>query len=309
MPLGDSDACKVGDPVVALGNPFGFSKDGTPHVTNGVISAVHRFQGGYSDAIMTDTPINPGNSGGPLIDIHGRLLGINGRIAVRFGTRNNTGVGYAIPTNQIKQFMPAFKLGGVVGHATTRGLTLGETDNGGEGAVVRSIRETSTAYASGLRKGDLVLKVGGRTVHNPRRFHGIVGTYPIDSSVDVTVKRGDQLVTLKLALEARNQRLARRPRPKPPAGGGAYLGVNLSTSESGGVEVEVVRTDSPAESAGLQAGDVIKKINGKVLKDLNALVDIMGKFRPNQTIKLTVERDGSEQDLEVKLGKRPAGNQ
>jgi S1-C subfamily serine protease len=125
VPMADSDQVRAGDEVVALGNPFGFSKDGSPHVTVGVISAVHRYQGGYSDAIMTDTAINPGNSGGPLLDMQGRLIGINGRIAVRFGTRANTGVGYAIPTNQIQAFMPVFRRGGVVSHGRVDGIRLG----------------------------------------------------------------------------------------------------------------------------------------------------------------------------------------
>ncbi|MDF1662236.1 MAG: trypsin-like peptidase domain-containing protein, partial [Planctomycetota bacterium] len=98
LPLANSDRVKVGEWVFAMGNPWGFAGvKNLPTVSLGVVSAVHRFQGGYGDAIQTDAPINPGNSGGPLINFKGEVIGINGRIAFRFGQRSNTGVGFAIP--------------------------------------------------------------------------------------------------------------------------------------------------------------------------------------------------------------------
>lgn len=304
VPLGDSDALKLGQRVLALGNPFGFSKDGSPHVTVGLISALHRYQGGYSDAIQTDTAINPGNSGGPLITMSGQLIGINGRIAVRFGTRNNTGVGYAIPSNQIKSFMPVFRQGGLVSHGVIRGLTVAGTDKGGVGARVSSVRQSSIAFAAGLRRGDLIIEAGKRKVHNARRFHGIVGTYPAGAEVSFKIKRDGILQEVSLKLDARDTQYARRSKTTK-AGGGGYLGVHLSSVEGGGVEVEVVVANSPAQTAGLQSGDVIKKINGVAVKDVSALVEQLGKYGPNQKVTLTIKRNGSEQQVDVTLSKRP----
>lgn len=115
--LGDSDVIRPGEGVIAVGNPFMLgSMDFQPTVSFGVVSAMHRFQQNYADAIQTDAAVNPGNSGGPLFTIDGKLIGINGRIDTRFRNRVNTGIGLAIPINQIKNFMRVLKKGGYVRH-------------------------------------------------------------------------------------------------------------------------------------------------------------------------------------------------
>ena len=115
--LGDSDKIQPGQAIFALGNPWGLAgPEGHPTLTFGIISAINRFQGGYGDCFQIDAPINPGNSGGPTFDFQGRLLGINGQIRPRFGRRTFSGVGLAIPINQIKNFLPLLKKGGEVGH-------------------------------------------------------------------------------------------------------------------------------------------------------------------------------------------------
>ncbi len=301
--MADSDGVVAGDTVIALGNPFGFSKDGSPHATVGVISAVHRFQGGYSDAIQTDTAINPGNSGGPLLDLQGRLIGINGRIAVRFGTRANTGVGYAIPTNQIRLFLPHFREKGVVHHGTVSGLVLRDTPTGGEGALVERVAPTSAAHERGLRPGDVIVEADGRAVHNPQRFAGIVGTFPAGESVTVVARRGDDTVRVELPLDARSSEEG-----GGVVGRGAFLGVRMSTHEGGGVEVEEVVKDSPAETAGMTTGDVIRAIAfGRTrhdTADVNALVSILARLEPGTKITLTVARGDATTEVEVTLGRR-----
>jgi serine protease Do len=290
----DSDAIRAGDPVIALGNPFGFSKDGTPHVTEGVISAVHRFQGGYSDAIMTDTPINPGNSGGPLIDMRGRLLGINGRIAVRFGTRANTGVGYAIPTNQIRAFMPDLRAGGNVSHGRITGLRLTDPPGGGSGALVRSVQPGSIASRAGVKDGDLIVEADGRAVHNPRRFQGVVGTLPAGAPLRFKVEREGAVYDLSLDLEPRDRQFLTR---------GAFLGVVLSPGEM--AEIEEVSPDSPADQAGLQSGDVIRLIDGRRVRSSRTIVEVISKKRPGTKVTLTVLRGENNLEIEVTLAKRP----
>jgi serine protease Do len=295
--LGDSDAIQTGQAVIALGNPFGFSKDGTPNVTTGLISAAHRYQGGYSDAIQTDAAINPGNSGGPLLDMKGRLLGINGRIAVRFGTRANTGIGYAIPANQIRSFIPHFRRGGKISHGVLRGVRLGETAKGGDGAVIKSVRSGSVALAAGFRKGDRIVEAGDRKVHNARRFNGIVGTYPAGEEITVRLVRNGSPLSLTVALEPRDNY------GSGPSKGG-YLGVRLSTHADGGAEIEEVVAGSPAAQAGLQTGDVVKRIDGRPVKDVPALIKQLKTYKPGQTLRLHVLRNSLVVRLQVKLGKK-----
>ena len=300
----DSDQVQVGDAVVALGNPFGFSKDGSPHVTLGVVSAVHRFQGGYSDAIMTDTAINPGNSGGPLLDIQGRLIGINGKIAMRWGTRANSGVGYAIPANQIKAFIPEFRVKGVVRHGAVHGVRLDNSPAGGDGALVRGVNAGSEAAKAGLKVGDVIVEADGRAVTTSQRFEGIVGTLPEGASLPVVVLRGGERVDVTLTLEPRageGQQVRR----------GAYLGIRMSTRQEGdGVEVEEVTPDSPAAAADLQAGDVIKGVGPvggprTAVRTINDLVGILSNMRPKQKLVLALERGSEPLEKEVTLGDWP----
>ncbi len=290
--LGDSDALKSGQPVIALGNPFGFSKNGTPHVSQGVVSVVHRNQGGYSDAIQTDTAINPGNSGGPLITFDGKLVGINGRIAVRFGTRANTGVGYAIPTNQIRAFLPDLRAGGTVSHGRIQGLRL--TDFDGDGAKVRGVSPGSAADLAGLESGDVIVEADGRPVFSPHRFNGIVGTLPAGSSLRIKAKRDGRLFDAAMDLASRDRKIITK---------GAFLGVVMSPGDV--VELEEVVPSSPAQRAGLQTGDVLRLIDGQRIRSSRTVISVVGKKKPGESITLSVLRGETNLEFEVELAKRP----
>ena len=107
LPLGDSEALRVGDEAIAVGNPFALGVlDQAPTFTVGIISAVHHTQGSYTECIVTDAELNPGNSGGPLINMAGEVVGINGQISTRYGLRSNTGLGFAISARQIAMWLP-----------------------------------------------------------------------------------------------------------------------------------------------------------------------------------------------------------
>ena len=299
--MADSDQVEVGEATVALGNPFGFSKDGTPHVSLGVVSSIHRLQGGYTDAIQTDTPINPGNSGGPLIDMDGKLLGINGKIAVRWGNRANSGVGYAIPTNQIKQFWSHFEEKGEVNHGAISGVRFDNTRQGGEGAVVRSINRESNAYEAGLRRGDLIVEADGRGVHSAQRLLGIAGTFPEGEQLPVKVLRDGSSLELTLLLESRGG--------SGQGGAGGFLGVRMSNHDDGGAEIEVVVPDSPAAESGLEAGDVVTGVSlgrrEQAITNTNDLIQLLSRSRPGMTLTLKVKRGEAELELEVTLGQPP----
>ncbi len=163
VPLGDSDKVRPGQWCIAIGNPWMVGRaDGQPSVSLGIVSATHVYRGNYTDAIQTDAPINPGNSGGPLITMAGKLIGINGQVAVRFGTdRINSGIGFAIPSNQIKNFLAKMKSakGGQVDHGVLAGVGIDSTYRGGTGARVMRVEPNSSAHAAGLRKGDRIIEV------------------------------------------------------------------------------------------------------------------------------------------------------
>jgi S1-C subfamily serine protease len=312
VPLGDSDSVHVGQTVIAIGNPFmlGMSDD-APTVTTGVVSATNRFQGNYSDAIQTDAPINPGNSGGPLLTLDGKLVGINGRISTRFGTRSNTGIGYAISINQIKRFLPALKAakGGRVHHGTIRGLVLRpfNPNLGGEDkAIVGRVTAGSTADSAGFLPGDRILSVENYPIVNYARFAGVLGTYPSGATVNVQVQRAGEKVDLAVKLDV-------RPIPGPVDFGWTFEKTNAqSIKENGGIKLKTVRAGGPADKAGLKAGDVIVEFNGLKLNDARNVVVLMRTgFEPGMKVKGKVWRRmadaaGQEVEREVEFAIVPA---
>ena len=190
--FGDSDEVQVGDWAFCVGNPFLLATDFQPTITYGIISGVHRYQypAGtlleYADCLQTDASINPGNSGGPLFDMHGRLIGINGRGSFEKRGRVNVGVGYAISINQIKNFLGCLKSGRILDHATL-GARLASQDDGR--VIVADILEDSDAYRRGLRYGDEAVSFGGRPIHTVNAFKNVLGIYPKGWQVPLTFRR------------------------------------------------------------------------------------------------------------------------
>jgi S1-C subfamily serine protease len=185
--LGDSDKLKAGDWSLAMGNPFLLATDFTPTVTYGMISGVHRYQypAGtlleYTDCIQIDTSINPGNSGGPLFNADGELVGINGRGSFEKRGRVNSGVGYAISINQIKNFLGHLRAGLDADHATLGARVESDID-AEEGStnrlVVRSVLADSDAERRGLEAGDELVSFAGRPLGSVNQFKNVLGLYP-----------------------------------------------------------------------------------------------------------------------------------
>ncbi len=298
--LGDSDAIKVGQTAIVLGNPFSYIQtSGEPTVTLGIISANHRFQGGYSDCIQTDAALNPGNSGGPLFTLDGKVIGINGRVGVRFGNRISTGVGYAIAANQIRRFLPAMRRGGPVFHGFVGGLGLDEaTATQGKGAKVSRVVDRSSAAFAGFKPGDLVVEAGGRPVWNGNRFKGIVGSYPAFADVRFVVERDGARVEMRCWLDSLD--LGERS-PNSP-----WLGVIPGDGDGGaGFPVDGVSEGSPAQAAGIRAGDVIMKFGATTIFAAYNMGDALGQVGPSEAVPVVLRRaDGSSTTVTVQLKPR-----
>jgi len=295
--LADSDAVRVGEFCIAVGNPFGMGfVDQEPTVTFGVISAVHQYSGNYSDAIVTDAPINPGNSGGPLLNMKGELIGVNGMIRTRWGLRSNTGVGFAIPANQVKRWLPFLEKagGGIVRHGRLIGLAFEELKDGGaERAVVKEVKKGSDAEKAGFLPGDEILSCDGKPVWSPIRFRGILGTYPAGMEITVTVKRRGRTEKLVFKL----------PELRP-----GRFGFSLARPRGGDSHPRVgtVRKGSAAEKAGLKAGDEITEVQnrplaGPVAAQVLRLTLWMRGVPPGTEVSFTVKRkeEGKEKTLTV----------
>ena len=307
----DSDKLETGQYVLAIGAPFGIGAQGDPapdhrhypSVSLGIISALHRYQEQYGDCIQTDAAVNPGNSGGPLVDLDGRLAGINGRILTRYGNRVNSGVGFAVPANQIRNFLPRMKTGGVdrkIYHGRIAGLTVQDP---GErtGTLVADVRTSSVAAKAGFKEGDLIVAVNGQKITTGRRFLGLISTWPAGSDVTVTVKRGDETLDCKAKLRSATARDI-TGRPLDPRSGGGRTGATFEEDKDG-VVVAFISSLSPAEDAGLAVGDVVLKVDGNDVDDLDALLVGVRSKKPGEKVTLLVRRDGKEREITITLGR------
>jgi S1-C subfamily serine protease len=226
--LGDSDEVNVGDWSLAMGNPFGLSLDFTPTVTFGLISGVHRYQPPegkgtleYTDCLQFDTSINPGNSGGPLFNMAGELIGINGRGQFEKRVRINSGVGFAISINQIKNFLGHLYAGIEADHATLGALVETENEDGAlSQMVVRQILEESDAFRRGLQPGDQIIRFAGRPLTSTNQYKNILGIFPKGWRVPLTNRRGAErkeiLVRLMGNSDVTVEQPDRPPTPRPP---------------------------------------------------------------------------------------------
>jgi len=204
VPIGDSDRLQVGDFVLAVGNPFGLGQT----VTSGIISALGRSPGieGYEDFIQTDASINPGNSGGPLVDLQGRVVGINTAIVAPSG--GNVGIGFAVPINMARQVMDQLvqygeiKRGriGVAIQDLTPDLAQALGTRHTQGAVIARVEPGSPAERAGLRTNDLVIAINGAPMRSGTDLRNRVGLSRIGDAVELTVERGgtERNVTVRI---------------------------------------------------------------------------------------------------------------
>lgn len=226
--MGDSDKVKGGDWSLAMGNPFLLATDFTPTVTFGLISGVNRYQypAGtlleYTDCIQIDTSINPGNSGGPLFNMDGKLIGINGRGSFEKRGRINSGVGYAISINQIKNFMGHMRAGIDTDHATLGAVVETETDSGNNLLMVRSVLEECDVRRRGLESGDELITFAGRPMTSVNQYKNVLGIYPKGWRMPLTFRRTNErkeilarLMGVQAGVIGDNGQPQPQPQPQP----------------------------------------------------------------------------------------------
>jgi len=229
--LGNSDLVRVGDWSLALGNPFMLATDFTPTVTFGLVSGVKRYQYPergmfeYTDCIQSDTSINPGNSGGPLFNLKGELIGINGRGSFDKRGRVNSGVGYAISINQIKNFLGHLKAGLLVDHASLGAVVASSSEeDGARPRVLVSGLIPSDAERRGLQLGDELVRFGGRSVTTVNQFKNVLGLYPKGWRVPLAIRReresgGADMRQMLVRLMGYERQEPEAPQPPKPVPG------------------------------------------------------------------------------------------
>ncbi|HEY7426488.1 MAG TPA: trypsin-like peptidase domain-containing protein [Gemmataceae bacterium] len=232
--MGDSDKVQAGDWSLAMGNPFLLATDFTPTVTYGLVSGVHRYQypSGtlleYTDCIQIETSINPGNSGGPLFNMEGELIGINGRGSFEKRGRVNSGVGYAISINQIKNFLPQLKAGMDTDHASLGALIESDSEEGSLNKMnIRQVIPTCDAARRGLDVDDQLVEFAGRRILSVNQFKNVLGLYPKGWRVPVLFrhendkKQLEKRETLVRLMGVQRQELPGQngqPQPQPQPG-------------------------------------------------------------------------------------------
>ncbi|MBX3188549.1 MAG: Do family serine endopeptidase [Labilithrix sp.] len=291
--LGSSTGLKVGEPVVAIGNPFGLG--GT--VTSGIVSAKSRTIGAgpYDDFIQTDASINPGNSGGPLFDLRGQVVGMNTAI-----NPSGQGIGFAIPSDAIKEILPQLlehghvrrgKLGAhiqAVSEPLSKALALGDT----RGALVGSVEKNGPGEKAGLRDGDVVISVDGRPVAHAHDLPRLIASHAPGSKVMLEVRRGTSTVNVLVTLAELGDEKPSAPRreakPKP-----GQLGIELGDAKGNGAVVGRVSEGGPAAGL-LLPGDVIVEVDRQPVRSAADAVNKIERASVDKPLLLRVEREGSK---------------
>jgi serine protease Do len=299
-PMGSSTDLKVGEWVVAIGNPFGLSNS----VTAGIVSAKGRVIGAgpYDDFIQTDAPINPGNSGGPLFNMKGEMVGINTAIIA-----SGQGIGFAIPIDLAKPLIPQLVNTGEVTRGymgvsiqsitpeLSKALKLEER----QGALVSEVVPNGPAAKAGIRQGDVIVDFNGEAIKGSQDLPAVVAKTPIGKEVTVTLRRDGK--TQKVPVTVGKLSSEKMASAESGQAGQSQWGLQLQEltpqiarqyglAEESGVMVVGVQPDSPAERAGLQRGDVIREVNRQPMRSMQEVRDAIAKADAQDSLVLLVKR-------------------
>ncbi len=303
LPLADSDKLRLGEVVLAIGSPLGLAQS----VSMGIVSAKGRADvhiADYEDFIQTDAAINPGNSGGALVNLHGELVGINTAIASMSG--GNQGIGFAIPSNMARTVMDSLVKSG---HFTRGWLGVGIQDLtidlrkefspslAAGGVLVTSVEIGSPADKAGLKRGDVVTRIGDQAMDSPRRLRNCVGMHPPGAALALAIVRENKALQVTVTLaEAPDAGVARTSLGAGldglsvrPLDRDLRQRFGVGSQVPAGVAVTEVAPDSPAAASGLQVGDIILEVNRRPLSDVN---DFQKALKSGKAALLLVYRDG-----------------
>jgi serine protease Do len=298
--LGDSGALKVGEWVLAIGNPFGLEQT----VTIGIVSAKGRVIGAgpYDDFIQTDASINPGNSGGPLFNTAGEVVGINTAIV-----SGGQGIGFAIPANAAKSILPQLRETGRVTRGwlgvTVQPVTAELADSfdlkEARGALVTDVTRDSPAEKAGVRRGDIILAFDDRKVETMSDLPRLVAAAEVGKAAKLSVFREGKTVTLEVTVG----RLAEEGAAAATGGKAGDLGLaiadltpesarNLGLEGTRGALVTGIDPDGPAAEAGLRSGDLIIEVDGREIRTAADFREAVAKAAKSQVLRLLVQRGG-----------------
>ena len=316
--FGDSERLQVGDPVMAIGNPFGLQ--GT--VTTGIVSAKGRVigEGPYDNFIQTDASINPGNSGGPLVNTAGEVVGINTAIVSQSG--GSVGIGFAIPINEAKTILPQLQAQGqvtrgwlgvgiqIVTPELAKALHLPKD----EGALVAEVQANSPAATAGLKPGDVIVEYNGHAVSRIMDLPRLVAATPIGQTASLKVLREGQPLTLTVTIAERPG----SPQAAPAAPTQGELGITLQpltpalaqqlgVPERAGLVVTGVKAGGPAAAAGIQAGDVILQADRKPVATAADFRRVLAERKAGEPVLLWIRRKDASLFVVVNLGGGPQG--
>lgn len=300
LELADSDLAQVGDLVLAIGDPFGVGQT----VTSGIISGLARTSTGISDYgffIQTDAAINPGNSGGALVDMQGKLVGINTAIFSTAG--GSLGIGFAIPANMLKNVLAAAAHGGKLVHPwsgiTTQNVTHDMIESlnlkRATGTLITKVAPNSPADKAGLRVGDIVLSINGKEIQDASALRFRLATVPIGTEVDLVVLRNGKERTTKMTTAAPPETTPRdtaKITGVNPLSGATVENISPAVMEEigalakdKGVVVTKVENGSAAR-LGLQAGDIVLAVNGDEIFSVSGLKSAIRMRSPTWQIQL-----------------------
>jgi serine protease DegQ len=293
LPLANSAKTRVGDFVVAVGDPFGLGQT----VTSGIVSALGRRGLGntYQNFIQTDASINPGNSGGALVNLNGKLVGINSMIYSPSGA--SAGIGFAIPANLAHKVMQQLLKYGKVRRGTL-GLAVQSINrhmaaalhlDNDRGAVVTQVKSGSPAAKAGVQPGDVLTAINGRPVRGPDDLSNSEGLLPVGSAVTMSLLRQGKVVSVHTTIAPERVAHARGADLDPRLSGASISGLNQDQRHKGlyGVRVSGITPGSRADASGLNKGDVIIAVNRRRIANLSQLRSLLNRGAPQRMV-LTV---------------------
>jgi serine protease Do len=300
LSLGDSDKMRVGDWVIAIGNPFGLGET----VTQGIISATGRVigSGPYDNFLQTDAPINPGNSGGPLVNLKGEVIGINSAIIA-----SGQGIGFSVPSSTANVIIPQLKEKGKVTRgwigvsvqAITPEMAQAFALKDTKGALVGEVVQGGPADEAGIKRGDVIISFDGKEVNKMSDLPFTVAETPVGKTVEVKVIRDgkDMTVHLKIAEMPEVKVASAKPAASETLGMTVdnitpQVRQELQIKDNSGAVVVEVSPGSLADDAGIQVGDVIREVNRMEIRNLKDYSTAMQKAIRNKAVLFLLKRRG-----------------